>query len=413
MANVVQPHPQIDFHSSTLGHPPQIGLGLTLSMSSSLVGLSPHAHSNVVQPFPSAINPSRPQKRRLEQDDEQAEQSYSNSPGARDVAMERSPTPERPKRAPPKRARNNSTFTPEPKGGRIPKELPNSSVENQDVDVGVLLASLPTQSLLPLLNSLIQSQPSLKPLIISLIPRPSIDTALQALSQSAKRLRDAYPYSNHPPSQTSLTSALGFGFGTNPISRPTSYSHSPSSLGFGSHVPLQTFGVSSSMSSDTAGGMREEYIVSRLRAHINDFVASFQSYLPYFSQRTFNLNAQSSDTPQPPRRDRCPPTETFLFLQSLTSHILAQPSLTQATLVPLILSRLLGEWKVWVEHVDEVVNRQAGMFGEETVRGWERVLDEFADVKGNGLEALREIRDNWIAKVGWLVGRVGQTMMED
>jgi hypothetical protein len=53
------------------------------------------------------------------------------------------------------------------------------------------------------------------------------------------------------------------------------------------------------------------------------------------------------------------------------------------------------------------------MFGGETVRGWERVLDEFADVKGNGLEALREIRDSWIAKVGWLVGRVGQTMMED
>jgi len=79
----------------------------------------------------------------------------------------------------------------------------------------------------------------------------------------------------------------------------------------------------------------------------------------------------------------------------------------------LILSRLLDEWKVWVEHVDEVVNRQAGMFGEETVRGWERVLDQFADVKGNGLEALREIRDSWIAKVGWLVGRVGQTMMED
>jgi hypothetical protein len=274
-------------------------------------------------------------------------------------------------------------------------------------------ASLPTQSLLPLLNSLIQSQPTLKPLILSLIPRPSIDTALQALSQSAKRLRDAYPYSNHLSSQISLTSALGFGFGTNPVSRPTTYSHSSSSLGFGSHVPLQTFGVSSNMSSDTAGGMREEYIVSRLRAHINDFVASFQSYLPYFSQRTFNLNAHSSDTPQPPRRDRCPPTETFLFLQSLTSHILAQPSLTQATLVPLILSRLLGEWKVWVEHVDEVVNRQAGMFGQETVRGWERVLDEFADVKGNGLEALREIRDSWITKVGWLVGRVGQTMMED
>jgi hypothetical protein len=100
-------------------------------------------------------------------------------------------------------------------------------------------------------------------------------------------------------------------------------------------------------------------------------------------------------------------------LQSLTSHILAQPSLTQATLVPLVLSRLLEEWKAWVEHVDDVVNRQAGMFGEEAVRGWERVLDEFADVKGNGLDGLREIRDTLIAKVGWLVGRVGQTMMED
>lgn len=271
-------------------------------------------------------------------------------------------------------------------------------------------ASLPTQSLLPLLNSLIQSQPTLKPVILSLIPRPSLDTALQALSQSAKRLRDAYPYSNHPPSQISLSSALGFGFGSNPVSRP---SHSSSSLGFGSHVPLQTFGASSSTSSDTAGGMREEYIVPRLRPHINDFVASFQSYLPYFSQRTIHSNPHSSETLQPPRRDRCPPTETFLFLQSLTSHILAQPSLTQATLVPLILSRLLEEWKVWVEHVDEVVNRQGGMFGEETVRGWERVLDEFTEVKGNGLEALREIRDSWIAKVGWLVGRVGQTMMED
>ena len=108
-------------------------------MSSSLVGLSPHAHSNVVQPLSSAINPSRPQKRRFDQDDEQADQSLGNSPGARDVAMERSPTPERPKRAPPKRARNNSTFAQEPKGGRTSKEHPDSSVENQDVDVGVLL----------------------------------------------------------------------------------------------------------------------------------------------------------------------------------------------------------------------------------------------------------------------------------
>ena len=136
MANVVQPHPQIDFHSSSLGHP-QMAFGLTLSMPSSLVGLSPHAHTNVPQPPTSAINPSRTLKRRFEQDDEQADTSSGNSPGARDVAMERSPTPERPKRATPKRARNGATFAQGPKGEKSLKE--HSSVENQDVDVGVLL----------------------------------------------------------------------------------------------------------------------------------------------------------------------------------------------------------------------------------------------------------------------------------
>jgi hypothetical protein len=139
MANVVQPHPQIDFHSSPLGYPPQIGLGLTLSMPTSLVGRSPHTHANGTQPLPSAANPSRTLKRRFEQDEEQPDQSSGHSPGARDVAMERSPTPERPKRAAPKRARNNSTFAQEHKGGRTSKDLINSNVENQDVDVGVLL----------------------------------------------------------------------------------------------------------------------------------------------------------------------------------------------------------------------------------------------------------------------------------
>lgn len=381
-------------------------------MPSSLVGWSPPPPLSVVLSPSSAANqpPLRTLKRRFEHDEEQADQMSGHGPGPRDVAMERSPTPERPKRATPKRARNGLTFAQDHKEGRSTKEFHNPSTGNQDVDVGVLLASLPSQSLLPLLNSLIQSQPSLKSVILSLIPRPSLETALQALTQSAKRLRDAYPYSNHPPSQISLATALGFGFGSSHPSKPTP----TSSLGFGSHVPQSSsFGVSSVAVSDTPSGMREEYVVSRLRPHVNDFVSSFQSYLPYFSQRNPNTNSQSSETFQPLRRDRCPPTETFFFLQSLTSHILAQPPLTQATLVPLIISRLLEEWKAWVEHVDDVVNRHAGMFGEETVRGWERVLNEFADVKGNGLEALREIRDSWIAKVGWLVGRVGHTMMED
>jgi hypothetical protein len=54
------------------------------------------------------------------------------------------------------------------------------------------------------------------------------------------------------------------------------------------------------------------------------------------------------------------------------------------------------------------------MFGSETVRSWERGLDEFADHKGpEGVQVMREVRDKWVTKVGWLVGRMGQQPMEE
>ena len=55
--------------------------------------------------------------------------------------------------------------------------------------------------------------------------------------------------------------------------------------------------------------------------------------------------------------------------------------------------------------LDEVVNQQAGMFGNETVESWGRTLDQLAEAKGNGLEVFRQIRNTWVSKVGWLVGR--------
>ena len=137
MANVVQPHPQIEFLTSPLGHPP---LGLGLSMPSSLVGWPPSHPSSVLSPSSTANQPPlRTLKRRFEQDEEQAEQSSGHSPGARDIAMERSPTPERRKQATPKRARNGLTFVQEHKEGRPTKESHNQGTTNQDIDVGVLL----------------------------------------------------------------------------------------------------------------------------------------------------------------------------------------------------------------------------------------------------------------------------------
>lgn len=108
---------------------------------------------------------------------------------------------------------------------------------------------------------------------------------------------------------------------------------------------------------------------------------------------------------QSQHKDKSHPSETFQYLHALTSEVLSQPALTQTSLVPLLLPRLAEEWKAWVDRVDEIVNRQGGMFGKEVVGSWERGLDEFAQVKDNGLDVMRDVRDRWVSKVGWLVGR--------
>lgn len=80
----------------------------------------------------------------------------------------------------------------------------------------------------------------------------------------------------------------------------------------------------------------------------------------------------------------------------------------------MILPRLSKEWKTWVDRVDELVNVQARMFGSETVRGWERGLDELAECKAPEIsEVMRGIRDSWVTKVGWLIGRTLQQPMDE
>jgi proteasome tether protein Cut8 len=260
-------------------------------------------------------------------------------------------------------------------------------------------ASLPPQSLLPLLSSLLKVQPALKSTILPLIPRPTLETAIQALAQSAKRLREAYPYSN-PPAFSQATSS--FGSTTRPSEQPA--------FGHSAH--------------GNQSGMRDDYIISRLRPHVSDFVSSCMSYLPYFtcvpsSTQLSSLIPSTSQshlatTIQSLHKDKFHPSETFLFLSAVTKHLIEQPPLTLSQLSPLILGRLSEDWKMWVDKVDELVNRQGGMFGSETVRGWERGLDEMA--AADALEVsneMRAVRDSWVAKVGWLVGRTVVQHMDE
>ena len=237
---------------------------------------------------------------------------------------------------------------------------------------------------MPLLNSLLNVQPCLKTIILSLIPRPSLETAIQALGQSSKKLRDAYPYSN-----------------------PSSISFSGPSTTFGFGKPSHSHNQPTFASTNT--GMRDSYVISRLRPHIAEFVSTCLSYLPYFSslptpeQRPADQPSLAHSHP----RGKSSPTETFLFLAAITNHVISHPPLTQSSLGPLLLPRLCEEWMAWIQKVDETVNRQGGMFGSETVESWIRGLDEMAGSKmGEGGENMMgAVRDLWVSKVGWMVGR--------
>ncbi|KAJ7487520.1 hypothetical protein B0H11DRAFT_1805110 [Mycena galericulata] len=372
MANVL---PSIDFHPRPVNHAPsQFGFGFGLGGS---VVAAP-AWQSSTNPFHqlSSFHQQQPAIRVNKRRHEDDEQTVS-----RDHSMDRSPTPERPKRAAPKRARvapsgeSGSRDEKDTKENKAP-----SGADDNDVDVGVLLASLPSQSLLPLLTSLVSAQPSLKSAILRLIPRPTLDTALQALSLSARKLREAYPYS----SSAQPVSPAGFGFGNN--------RQAFSAFGRTHHVPQPQ--------SPSSGGMRDSYILSRLRPHIVEFVAACVSYMPYFS-----YVAPPSQSTSTAHTHSTTPSETYLFLSALTEHLFSQPALTQSSLAPLLIPRISEEWKAWVAKVDVMVNQDGGMFAGDTVKSWEHGLDAFADARGEGADMMRSVRDLWISKVGWLVSR--------
>lgn len=150
MANVV--HPAIDFHHGPAA--PNLGFGFGMSNASARTGwqqhvLSPkHTNPAAFQQLASSISqssPNRAQKRRHEPEDDgdfggsgRHGLSHATNTGLRDDAMDRSPTPERPKRAAPKRARVINVVEPD-KGEKSKENKPPGSDEDADMDVGVLL----------------------------------------------------------------------------------------------------------------------------------------------------------------------------------------------------------------------------------------------------------------------------------
>lgn len=146
MANVLQPN--IGFHPRPVSHAPSplgFGFGLNSTGPSSLSaapawGTAQPGHTNpaafhqLASSIAQSVSSSKSHKRRLEVEDEGENTRY---PTARDHSMDRSPTPERPKRAAPKRAKFANSHGSTSKGDS--KEKKSTEAEDESVDLGVLL----------------------------------------------------------------------------------------------------------------------------------------------------------------------------------------------------------------------------------------------------------------------------------
>ncbi|KAI5123615.1 hypothetical protein M0805_003431 [Coniferiporia weirii] len=392
MAGIIHPTPQFGFRPAAINHSSSLlGFGFGLSAATALPGCQPLAmQPSVFSPSHSLLATQKTaQKRRHDETDG-------------DESMDRSPTPERKPARRIKQMRQRVSDSGLHEGGGDhdkPNKENRSPGSGDDVDIGMLLASLPPQSLLPILTSLISENPSLKPTVLSLIPRPTLDTALNAINQAAKKLRDEYPYSNSSllPSQQSTAASFGFGNSAFGNSRANIAVVSSNTAGFGrpSHPPAHNT------------GMRDSYVLSRLRPLITEFVSTAFSYMPYFSYSSEPIAPHTT----PPGKEKVyvHPSETFGYLSVLTDHLLCQPPLCQSTLAPLLLPRLLQEWMAWVNRVDLML-KQGGIFGSGVAESWVEALDRYAEAKVQGISeelgnGLKTVRDRWIISAGWLVGR--------
>jgi hypothetical protein len=145
MANVVQS--PVDLYPRPISHSPKpFGFGFGLNASSppwpNPTVTPGHTNPSSFHQLASSINqqssPPRAQKRRLEHDDDEASgRGVVSVP--RDQSMDRSPPPERPKRAVPKRAR---VTTPDGEEARGDASKEAKAQKADDVDVGVLLGEL-------------------------------------------------------------------------------------------------------------------------------------------------------------------------------------------------------------------------------------------------------------------------------
>jgi hypothetical protein len=290
-------------------------------------------------------------------------------------------------------------------------QLVTSSLINSRGSHASFLAGLPASSHLPLLQALLTQMPQIKPILLSLIPRPTAETTRDAILDAVKKLREAVPYSATVSTSSPSTPQIP---GT-----PTSSSGNTPGLGF-------TFGAATVSTSSFAFGaasvrpsptpqQRDSYVLNRLRPAVQTFTTTVASYIPYFSlvppPVTLASLQQRNRQSQPSQVNTKPPShsETFIVLSTLTSSLLTLPPAAAQALHQQsdLHSRVVTEWKAWLNSLDNHVNCEGGIFGRDMAQSWLTALEAFSVGKpastGHALGSGLAFGTNWSGggRGGW------------
>jgi hypothetical protein len=215
------------------------------------------------------------------------------------------------------------------------------------------IASLSKPSLLKLLENLLTAHPALHATISSLVPPPTLPSTLTTLATLERAVLDALP---------------------------------------------------------TGQGLRDTYILGRVRVPLEEYVNDTKSFLATFCPPTL-----PSSVPDPD--DIHHPSTTFALLHALTSSIRrlehALPS-GPSSLSTHLLPYAINAWHIFLTRLNAAVNIEGRVLSANLLKSWLGRLDELCvpspgvlegtRKEGAARKALEGVRERIRREVGWLVG---------
>ena len=202
---------------------------------------------------------------------------------------------------------------------------------------------------------MVERHPSLKPVVIGLLPPPSLESFHAALGAVEKRVLDSVPR-----------------------------------------------GI----------GLRDEYVWTRMRGPLEEYVTEARHFLAVFCP------AGATDAAAAPTDDTQHPTTTFSFLVTLTASVRRVEAVLprgctarQSRTDPLsahLQPALYNHWHLFATRIAAAINTHGRMLSAEAVRTWFRQLDDLVgqDPHADAVSqrALEALRDRFVRDIGWIVG---------